>query len=130
MAQRVDSPRPTTDAADAEPWAPVAVEHYQNSILPWSTAAGKAARRWVERRVKPSDDPGLVLVAPELYRIWKPHALGAGGPFPQDVLTQPGARDEAQPSPGDTPGWRATLVLGGLLVATVLFVALVLSLPR
>jgi hypothetical protein len=131
MAQRVDAPRPATDdAADAEPWAPVAIEHYNNSLVPWVSVAGKAGREWLKRRTRPSDDPGLVLVAPEVYRIWKPHATGAGGPFPKEILKRRDARGEATTAPGDTPGWRATLVLGALLIVTVLFIVLVLSLPH
>ena len=129
MAQRVETPGPGTgQTAGGEPWVPVVIEHYNNSLMPWVSAAGKAGRAWLEARTRPSADAGVVLVAPEVYQLWKPHATGAGGPFPKEILRRRDQEASAPPRSGDTPGWRATLVLGGLLMVSVLIIVVLVSL--
>src|SRR5581483_4851966 len=113
MAQSPSALRSGLDPErDTQGWVPIAREHYNTSLIPWVSSAGKAGLQWLEARTRPSADPRLILVTAE------DHALGAGGPFPKEVLKQrPMASppDEAKDS-----GWRAAMVLLGLLVLALL----------
>ena len=122
----LDSPEQTRD------WVPVAIEHYRTSIIPWVSSSGRRWERWLEQQVRPSNDPNLVLVSPQLYDLWKAHATGAGGPFPAAELAQrlDAPRPADLPAPPEESSWRATLVLGGLLVASVLFIGVLLLIHR
>ena len=122
----LDSPEETRG------WVPVAIEHYRTSMIPWVSTAGRRWVRWLEQQVRPSHDPNLILVSPQLYDLWKAHALGAGAPFPAAELAQrlDGPRPDDLPAPPEESGWRATVVLGGLLVFSVLFIGVLLLLHR
>ena len=122
----LDSPEETRD------WVPVAREHYQTSIIPWVRLGGRRWARWLPQNVRPSNDPNLMLVSPQLYDLWKAHATGSGGPFPAAELARQldAPRPADQPAPVEERGWRATLVLGGLLIFSVFFIGLLLLLHR
>ncbi len=131
MAQQSPAmPRSGLDSAsDSEGWAAVAREHYNTSILPW---IGRKGEKWLRERTRPSNDPNLVLVTEEIYTLWKSHAIGAGAPFPRDLLKKSKRSALALDSEAEqmTPSGRATLVLGALLVFTAIFCATVLLLPH
>ena len=132
MAQQPPAVRSGKDTpAEAQGWKPIAPEHYNASLVPWVSAAGKAGMRWLEERTKPSADPGLLLITDQVYDLWKGHAVGAGGPFPVEVVKQRQVdTGSSYATPGDTPGWRATLVLGGLLIILAIVILYVVLTPR
>ena len=131
MVQQSPAVRSGQDsAAETQGWKPIAREHYNTSLVPWVSDAGRAGLNWLEARTKPSADPGLLLIADEVYDLWKAHATGAGGPFPVDVVKPRRASGGASyTTPGDTPGWRATVVLGGLMIVLFVVVLYVILVP-
>jgi hypothetical protein len=123
MQQSV-APRSGLDSPeDSEGWVPVAREHYNTSLIPW---VGRKGEKWLTARMKPSNDPRLVLVTTEVYNLWKAHAIGSGGPFPTGLLKNvaPPATDaDADPDTQMTAGGRATLLLGALAIVAFLIIA-------
>jgi hypothetical protein len=105
---------------------PVAIEHYQTSIIPWVSRGGKKGRAWLKQRSRPANDPLLMMVAPDLYQLWKGHAVGAGGPFPVEILKKAPRLRPAENLVSGDQNWRAMVVLGGLLFVTLLFIGMVL----